>query len=249
MPIPAYSWAASHSDPRGDCICVDPGGTLRWHCNPMREDPLLRAKITGGLGALPSLPIHEAVSELFAEERQCQPRPKAPFPDPESYARESCGPLAGPPSLFILSGSEDLVPILEPEDKKTAPGYIIHRYRPRIEGLFARIERWTNADPEKPDDVYWRSISKDNILSLYGKDSNSRIYDPADSARSRKLAKKASKTYPSASTALPTSGGDRDVRRSEPFVRLVRLLGLSRDGRNGKAPAETEWTVTGAGIV
>jgi hypothetical protein len=51
--------------------------------------------------------------------------------------------------VFILSGAEDLVPVLQPdgsrfEDTTIAPGYIIHRYRPRIEGLFARIERWTN---------------------------------------------------------------------------------------------------------
>jgi hypothetical protein len=83
--------------------------------------------------------------------------------------------------VFILSGAEDLVPLLNPdgsryEDTDTAPGYTIHRYRPRIEGLFARIERWTRSD----GDIHWRSISKDNILTLYGKDANSRIADPAD---------------------------------------------------------------------
>src|SRR5512141_1379986 len=36
--------------------------------------------------------------------------------------------------VFILSGAEDLVPVLQPdgkkfEDKTTAPGYTIHRYR------------------------------------------------------------------------------------------------------------------------
>src|SRR5690606_3173283 len=56
--------------------------------------------------------------------------------------------------------------------------YHIRRYRPRIEGLFAQIERWTNADDSS--DVHWRSISKDNILTLYGRNSNSRIADPAD---------------------------------------------------------------------
>ena len=45
--------------------------------------------------------------------------------------------------------------------------YHIQRYRPRIEGLFARIERWTNV--ADPSDVHWRSISKENILALYGK--------------------------------------------------------------------------------
>jgi len=87
--------------------------------------------------------------------------------------------------VFILSGVEDLVPELLPggsrfEDKTTDPTYTIHRYRPRIEGLFARIERWTrNAD----GDVHWRSISKDNILTLYGKDDNSRVAAPDDPTR------------------------------------------------------------------
>ena len=60
-------------------------------------------------------------------------------------------------------------------------GYRIRRYRPRIEGLFARIERWTKIGT--PGDVHWRSISKDNVLTLYGQDANSRIADPADALR------------------------------------------------------------------
>jgi hypothetical protein len=87
--------------------------------------------------------------------------------------------------VFILSGAEDLVPALRPdgsrfEDQETVPGYTIHRYRPRIEGLFARIERWTR---QADGDVHWRSISKDNILTLYGKDDKARITDPTDPSR------------------------------------------------------------------
>lgn len=86
--------------------------------------------------------------------------------------------------VFILSGTEDLVPVVGAggdrfEDTDTVDGYTIHRYRPRIEGLFARIERWTRDD----GDVHWRSISRDNVLSVYGKNENSRIADPADSSR------------------------------------------------------------------
>ena len=48
---------------------------------------------------------------------------------------------------------------------------------PASKGLFARIERWTNA---QTGDIHWRSISKDNITTLYGKTQlNSRIVDPA----------------------------------------------------------------------
>ena len=47
--------------------------------------------------------------------------------------------------------------------------------------MFARIERWTNlADAT---DIFWRSISKDNITTWYGLDAASRIADPADSSR------------------------------------------------------------------
>ena len=73
--------------------------------------------------------------------------------------------------VFILSGSEDLVPVLEPDgtrfvDEVSAPGFTIHRYRPRVEGLFARIERWTR---RADGDTHWRSLSKDNVATVYGR--------------------------------------------------------------------------------
>jgi RHS repeat-associated protein len=113
--------------------------------------------------------------------------------------------------VFILSGAEDLVPVYRQDPDGTwvsqhpgfqrdadgfwvrdpagslvvhvdeLAGYRIHRYRPRTEGLFARIERWTKLSA--PGDVHWRSISKDNILTLYGFDENSRIADPLDASR------------------------------------------------------------------
>jgi RHS repeat-associated protein len=113
--------------------------------------------------------------------------------------------------VFILSGAEDLVPIYrqdptgswvaqypgyqrDPEgfwvrDQKgrlvihedELDGYRVRRYRPRIEGLFARVERWSKIG--SPGDVHWRSISRDNILTLYGFDTNSRIADPLDTTR------------------------------------------------------------------
>jgi RHS repeat-associated protein len=98
--------------------------------------------------------------------------------------------------VFILSGAEDLVPLPD-EDQPDKPrpvdgvDYRVRRYRPRIEGLFARIERWTNES--EPTDVFWRSISKDNITTWYGKTRDSRIgesridgpriVDPSDARR------------------------------------------------------------------
>ncbi len=87
---------------------------------------------------------------------------------------------------FILSGAEDLVPVLKKQGNDWVPEdipdrtigtdtYQIQRYRPRIEGLFARIERWTNI---QSNETHWRSISRDNITTVYGRTTDSRIEDP-----------------------------------------------------------------------
>jgi hypothetical protein len=95
--------------------------------------------------------------------------------------------------IFILSSAEDLVPVLvesngtwgreAPTPTRTLYGltYTIHRYRPRVEGLFARIERWSNIS--NPQDTCWRSISKDTITTWYGKTAESRVFDPTDPTR------------------------------------------------------------------
>ncbi len=93
--------------------------------------------------------------------------------------------------VFILSGAEDLVPALvkqgdewvpEKLPNRTVDGieYRIRRFRPRIEGLFARIERWTKITT---GEIHWRSISRDNITTWYGKTGESRIADAADPSR------------------------------------------------------------------
>lgn len=56
---------------------------------------------------------------------------------------------------FLLSGAEDLIAV------ERRPGLI--RYRPRTEGLFARIEHYRNADEN-----YWQVCSKDGLVSFYG---------------------------------------------------------------------------------
>ena len=89
--------------------------------------------------------------------------------------------------VFMISNAEDLVPTLVDEDgqwhhqptERTVDGveYRIDGFRPRIEGLFARIELWTNL---RTGDSHWRTISPDNVTTLYGQDNNSRIFDPTD---------------------------------------------------------------------
>lgn len=91
--------------------------------------------------------------------------------------------------VFLLSDAEDLVPVLDPDqgwdrvplvDPPFAPGYRVDRYRPRVESLFARIERWTRITD---GDVHWRSVTRDNHTTWYGADGNSRVFDPADPGR------------------------------------------------------------------
>src|SRR6266508_1682832 len=64
------------------------------------------------------------------------------------------GPLSER-DTFLVSGAEDLVPVAE------MPGVI--RYRPRTEGLFARIEHHSDSRTD-----HWEVRSKDGLVSVYG---------------------------------------------------------------------------------
>lgn len=95
---------------------------------------------------------------------------------------------------FIFSEAEDLVPEFQKENdgsfsKDEEGNYIFHEinsgdelhtirfYRPRVEGLFARIERWV----EKANGmIRWRVITRNNIVTLFGWSQNSTITDPQD---------------------------------------------------------------------
>ncbi|HEV3115357.1 MAG TPA: SpvB/TcaC N-terminal domain-containing protein, partial [Candidatus Binataceae bacterium] len=97
--------------------------------------------------------------------------------------------------VFILSDAEDLMPVLASQSGSTGTQwspvpvqdgtwngltYTVKRYRPRIEGLFARIERWQrNSD----GDLHWRATTKDNVTSIYGLNPACRIANPSDQSR------------------------------------------------------------------
>lgn len=94
--------------------------------------------------------------------------------------------------VFILAGAEDLVPVLVetsagwvheslPLRNSSGRDYAVQRYRPRIESSFVRIERWTDV---QTGDSHWRSITRDNVTTLYGKDDNSRIVGPPSDSHS-----------------------------------------------------------------
>lgn len=85
---------------------------------------------------------------------------------------------------FILSGGEDLVPVLTLSGGEWrrvpftrtlgASEYSVQPYRPRVEGLFARVERWTNVETGA---AHWRTVTRDNVTTLFGTDDDSRVYD------------------------------------------------------------------------
>lgn len=71
---------------------------------------------------------------------------------------------------FLLSGSEDLVELV---DRMRLEGdFRVRTYRPRVEGLFARIERWdrhTGNSDTGLNDTFWRITTKDGVSNLYGR--------------------------------------------------------------------------------
>ncbi|HSI77997.1 MAG TPA: SpvB/TcaC N-terminal domain-containing protein, partial [Lunatimonas sp.] len=95
---------------------------------------------------------------------------------------------------YLFSEAEDLVP----EFKKNPDGsfpldsdgeyiineresadelFFIKNYKPRIEGLFARIERWTERTTGR---IKWRVITKENTTTLFGWTDNAIISNPGD---------------------------------------------------------------------
>ena len=83
--------------------------------------------------------------------------------------------------IFILSGTEDLVPVAQ------QPG--VTSYRPRTEGLFARIEHHHDSQQD-----FWKVWTKDGLISVYGTprptDASPDWHDPAvvaDPANSGKI--------------------------------------------------------------
>lgn len=163
---------------------------------------------------------------------------------------------------FILSGAEDLVPMLvragnqwippAPLEKRNAAGDLIYRvtrYRPRTEGLFARIERWTRLD----GDVHWRVTTKDNLTNIYGKTTAARITDPDDPGRVYEWlleesfdAKGNHMLYEYAAEGAPPISHPFEAHRvyAQKYLRRILYgnssvaLGPQRDGTRHDAPLE-----------
>jgi RHS repeat-associated protein len=98
---------------------------------------------------------------------------------------------------FLFSEADDLVPEYKKEsdgsftldaegnyvinEKNSADGlFIIRFYKPRIEGLFARIEQWSN---KTTGEIKWRVITRENVTTLFGWNAESRIAAPQNDKR------------------------------------------------------------------
>ncbi|EHK26850.1 uncharacterized protein TRIVIDRAFT_217459 [Trichoderma virens Gv29-8] len=57
-------------------------------------------------------------------------------------------------------------------------GYLVRIYRPRVEHDDCRIECWTSQTDSGQQ--YWKTISGNNVTTVYGQDENSRIYNSDD---------------------------------------------------------------------
>jgi RHS repeat-associated protein len=89
--------------------------------------------------------------------------------------------------VFVFSGAEDLVPaFLQDSYGNWTPDVAgsgtthVQRYRPRIESLFARIEK-ISIDGELG--FYWKVTTRDNTVTVFGRTSAARLADPADPSR------------------------------------------------------------------
>lgn len=80
--------------------------------------------------------------------------------------------------VFVMSGVEDMVVCdQQPAPQDIPEGYHVTQYRPRTEGLFARIEKLETIATR---DVHWRVTTKENVTSIYGKSKQARIIKPQD---------------------------------------------------------------------
>jgi hypothetical protein len=89
--------------------------------------------------------------------------------------------------LFLLAGAEDLVPTLNGSARVsssvvTTPGGVTtttlrERYRPRVEGAFALIERVTITTATTKS-IHWETLTRDNVKSTFGLTPEARIADP-----------------------------------------------------------------------
>ncbi|CAK7207849.1 hypothetical protein SEUCBS139899_010664 [Sporothrix eucalyptigena] len=142
---------------------------------------------------------------------------------------------------FVLSGEDDLVPLLDKNaewQEETIGDFCVRQYQPRAVSRPMRIERWSKV--VSPWDVHWRTITADNITSIFGRDQDSRISDGAID-RPRIFAWLVTETYDASGNAVQFSykqedesglfddgvppweiNRSSDVRRRQKYIKSIR---------------------------
>lgn len=92
--------------------------------------------------------------------------------------------------VFILSQAEDLVPSLSQSNGSWTKDifttllnglrYTVQRYRPRVEGLFARLEK---ISVQNEPGFYWKVTTKENVATIFGRTEAARVSDPENPSR------------------------------------------------------------------
>lgn len=90
--------------------------------------------------------------------------------------------------VFVFAGADDLVPayVLDSSGNWVAdappptPGIQVERYRPRMEGPFARIEK---VSVQGEIGAYWKVTSRENVTTIFGRTAAARITNPQDPGR------------------------------------------------------------------
>jgi RHS repeat-associated protein len=128
--------------------------------------------------------------------------------------------------VFILSGAEDLVPV------SAEPGGL--HYRPRTEGLFARIARRRDAAND-----YWEVRSTDGLVSTYGTPESighdpACVADPSD--RTRVFTWKISQTRDTFGNLIEyeyerDTGDAGSHHWDQTYLKQIRYADYVRDGR------------------
>nr|RBQ97282.1 hypothetical protein FVER53263_20148 [Fusarium verticillioides] len=84
---------------------------------------------------------------------------------------------------FVLSNADELV--LEAKTPpRTLEGYVVATFLPRVRSEVSIIERWSSITD--PGDVYWRTISSSNIVCVFGRTDESRVFDSGSDSSGRK---------------------------------------------------------------
>lgn len=128
--------------------------------------------------------------------------------------------------VFIFFG-EDLVPRYRDDTHKLDEprgDFLVRQYSPRIEGSFNRIERWTGVSNQE---VYWKTFTPANVMSIYGSDKHSRIQDANGNIFSWLL----SETYDTVGNAVvyeykpeDTAGVSDPQSRSDPVNLYLKTI-------------------------